>query len=576
MQRPVLPFPALFRALCLVLPASLLAGTAHAAGEPQAMSALGAYLAGGDAVRQSDYGAAADFLAQALKADPDNVELLRNMVMVVVGQGKQEDAVALARRLAAQDKQSPIANLVLALADVRSAKLNDADAALAALPRAGINNLLVPLARGWIAAGKKDAAAADEALKPLGDITTFASLYQLHRGLIADFLGNRDQAAEAYKAVTDVDPVPSWRTVSLIGGFEERRGDGAAAKALYDGFQERNPDSQLLDASFARLKSGQKPPPPVANAAQGIGEALFDIGSVIQRERPGSELAMVYTRLAAWMRPDSAMIKMLLGDVLETENRLPEAIAVFKSIDAKSPFSWAARQHVALGRDAEGDTEGAIAELKAMAAEQPGRIESLADLGDLLRNKQRFAEAVTAYDQAIQRLGKAERRHWSLFFDRGIAEDRSKQKDKAETDLQKALELEPEQPYVLNYLGYSWVDEGKNLDRAKQMIARAVELRPQDGEIVDSLGWANYRLGDYPESVKHLERAVELRPQDATINDHLGDAYWQVGRKIEAQFQWRRALALDTENELRDTIEKKLANGLPAKPAEVPPTAAKP
>jgi tetratricopeptide (TPR) repeat protein len=571
MQRSVLPFPALL----LALPLALGAGTAHAAGETPAMSALGAYLAGGDAARQSDYTAAADFLAQALKADPDNVELLRNMIMVVIGQGKQEDAVTVAKRLAAADKQSPIANLVLALSDVRGGKLGDADGILTALPRAGINNLLVPLARGWIAAGKKDAPAADEALKPLGDIATFASLYHLHRGLIADFLGERDQAAEAFKAMLDVDSVPSWRTVSVIGGFDERQGDMAAAKALYDGFQERNPDSQLLDQSYARLKAGQKAPPPVANAAQGIGEALFDIGSVIQRERPGSELAMVYTRLAAWMRPDSAMIKMLLGDILETENRLPESIAVFKSVDPKSPFGWAARQHVAIGKDAEGDTEGAIADLKAMAAEQTGRIESLADLGDLLRNKQRFPEAVTAYDQAIARLPNPDKRHWALFFDRGIAEDRSNQKDKAEADLQKALELEPEQPYVLNYLGYSWVDEGKNLDRAKQMIARAVALRPQDGEIVDSLGWANFRLGDYPEAVTHLERAVELRPQDATINDHLGDAYWQVGRKLEAQFQWRRALGLDTENELRDAIEKKLANGLP-KPAEMPPTAAKP
>ena len=575
MQRSHPPSRALLRTAFLALAACLVGGTAEAAGEVKPMSALGAYLAGGDAVRQSDYASAAEFLAQALKADPDNVELLRNMVMVVIGQGKQEEAAALARRLAAQDKQSPIANLVLALAEVRAGKLADADAALKGLPRAGINNLLVPLARGWIAAGRKDSAGAYEALKPLGDISTFASLYQLHRGMIADFLGDRETAADAYTAVQSSDPVLSWRTVSVIGGFDERRGSPAAAKALYDGFLERNPDSQLLDQSLARLKSGQKAPPPVTNAQQGIGEALFDIGTVIQRERPGSELAMVYTRLAAWMRPDSPMTKMLLGDVLETEQRIPEAIAVFKSIDPKSPFGWSARQHVALGRDANGDTEGAISELKAMAAEQPTRIDALADLGDLLRNKQRFAEAVTAYDQAIARLKNPDKRHWSLFFDRGIAEDRSNQKDKAEADLQRALELSPDQPYVLNYLGYSWVDSGKNLDRAKQMIAKAVDLRPQDGEIVDSLGWANFRLGDYGEAVKYLERAVELRPQDATINDHLGDAYWQVGRKIEAQFQWRRALGLDTDNEIRDSVEKKLANGLP-KPPEVPATAAKP
>ena len=128
-----------------------------------------------------------------------------------------------------------------------------------------------------------------------------------------------------------------------------------------------------------------------------------------------------------------------------------------------------------------------------------------------------------------------------MFYFRGICYERSKQWPQAEADLKKALQLYPDQPLVLNYLGYSWIDQGVNLDEGMNMIRRAVEQRPDDGYIVNSLGWANFRIGNYDEAVKELERAVELKPDDPTINDHLGDAYWRVGRVLEARFQWSHA-----------------------------------
>src|SRR5262249_17865161 len=151
-----------------------------------------------------------------------------------------------------------------------------------------------------------------------------------------------------------------------------------------------------------------------------------------------------------------------------------------------------------------------------------------------------FAEAVTAYDEAIRHAGAdglPER--WTLYYDRGVALERSGQWQRAESDLQRALELKPEQPLVLNYLGYSWIDRGGSLERGLKMLEKAVELRPEDGYIIDSLGWAHYRLGDYAAAVQYLEKATELVPEDPTINDHLGDAYWQTGRLVEARYQWR-------------------------------------
>ena len=256
--------------------------------------------------------------------------------------------------------------------------------------------------------------------------------------------------------------------------------------------------------------------------------------------------------------------------MLSTQNKAEESLAVLAEIPAASPYYSSARLRSAINLDTLERTDEAIAQLRTMAAEQSDSVGAEVQLGDLLRSKKRFAEAVAAYDEAIHR---AEGAHlperWSLFYDRGVALERSGQWQRAETDLSHALELKPDQPLVLNYLGYSWIDRGENLDRGLKMIEKAVELRPEDGYIVDSLGWAHYRMGDYDGAVQHLEKAIELVPQDPTINDHLGDAYWQSGRLNEARFQWRRALQLGPqENEIKP-IEEKLESGLKT-PAPTP------
>ena len=183
-------------------------------------------------------------------------------------------------------------------------------------------------------------------------------------------------------------------------------------------------------------------------------------------------------------------------------------------------------------------------------------------LGNILRARKAFDDAPTVYSKGIANIANPERPNWLIFYFRGICYERDKKWDQAEADLKQALKLFPDQPHVLNYLGYSWIDQGINLDEGMKMIRRAVEQRPDDGYIVDSLGWAYYRLGNYEEAVKHLERAVELKPEDPTINDHLGDAYWKTGRTLEANFQWSHARDLKPEPEELVKIKQKLASGL--------------
>ena len=202
-------------------------------------------------------------------------------------------------------------------------------------------------------------------------------------------------------------------------------------------------------------------------------------------------------------------------------------------------------------------------ELETLAQEYPWSPLPLAQEGDVLRSKNRFADAVQAYDRALARVQAPTRNVWPLFYSRGISEERSHQWNRAEADLKRALELAPEQPFVLNYLAYSWADQGRHLTEARQMLERAVEQRPNDGAIIDSLGWVLLREGDTADAIKSLEHAAELEPEDATINGHLGDAYWAAGRRREAQFQWRRALVMNPDPEEATALESKLHDALP-------------
>jgi tetratricopeptide (TPR) repeat protein len=254
----------------------------------------------------------------------------------------------------------------------------------------------------------------------------------------------------------------------------------------------------------------------------------------------------------------------MISGLYEQYQLIPKAIAALGKIGPSSPLYWQARLRIAALDAQQEKFDQAVTRLRALVAEKPDRIDAALTLADLLRGKERYAEAVQAYDTAIQRLHNIEERHWSVFFGRGIVLERLKQWPKAEQDMKKALELSPEQPHVLNYLGYSWIDQGLHLDSGMKMLERATELRPDDGAITDSVGWAFYRLGQYDKAVEWLERAIEQKSDDATITEHLGDAYWHVGRLREARFQWERALNQKPDKDRLPLIKDKLANGLSA------------
>jgi tetratricopeptide (TPR) repeat protein len=540
-----------------------------AAPMPVGWSLTGNYLAGRHAHLERRLDIAADRLLEALSKDPDNIDLMRRTFSVNAAEGRFPLAAELARKLVAKDATDPLAAYAVAADDMRAGDYKAAADRLAALSKGGLNQLIVPLLQTWALAGQN---RWDEALKTLDGFNGekgLAPLRHLHAALLNDLAGRMEAAEKEYRTVAAGQSELTLRFTELMGGFLERTGRTAEAKELYAKYQTQSGAGRHLGAVISSLKEGGKPRRDIDTAAVGAAESLFSIANLL-RQQGVREMALIFVRLALHLRPDYPVAQLLVGTLLEGDDRLEDANKVYRAVNPKSPFSWTARLRLATNLDGLDKTDEAVAVLRAMAAEDPKDPDPYVDLGDVLRSRERYAEAAEAYDRAVERLGPLETRHWGLLYARGIALERSRQWPRAEQDFLKALEFRPDQPQVLNYLGYTWVEQGRNLDQAQEMLRKAVRLKPHDGYIIDSLGWVYFRLGKYEAAVRELERAVELRPADPTINDHLGDAYWKVGRHQEARFQWRRSLGLGPEPEPRRETERKLKEGL-AEDAPTPP-----
>jgi tetratricopeptide (TPR) repeat protein len=530
---------------------------ANLAGTP-----FGAYLAGRHAQEERDYGAAASWFEMALKTDPQSPELISRTFDMEAQAGRFEQARPLAEQALKLDSSDAVADLVLLIDRVKAGDWPAALARAQALPDDGLHRYVGPVARAWTQMAIGNLAAADLALQDLDKFNGFAPLKYFQLGLLYEFAGKPDKAEEYYKKTLDTTGQLNWRLTDAMANFYQRHGRPDQADALYKRFIKENTGSELAESVLA-TKRVATPPPLVASAEDGLAEGLFDLASVVNQPET-TDLALLYDRSALDLRPHLAVAQLLLADILSGEDKPQESLVVLAGIPPNSVYAWSAQLRMAANLETVGRIDEAVAELRVMAAKEPGRASAEIQLGDLLRGQKRFPEAADAYSEAIRRLKAAGTApHWSLYYSRGIAFERSDQWNLAEADLEHALELKPDQPLVLNYLGYSWIDRGQKLQRGLQMIEKAVALRPEDGYIVDSLGWAHYRLGDYASAVEYLEKALELVPDDPTINDHLGDAYWKSGRTTEARYQWRQALQFKPDKEDIKPIEAKLDSGLP-------------
>ncbi len=529
----------------------------------QTASVYGNYLAGHFANRQQDLEAAARYMSEALTRRPESPELLRRTFLLRASIGDMDRALSLARRMPGSTAEHGAATVLRTLAAVRAGELDQARRVLGELPGRGLGELVAPLLGSWIALAEGNSPDNVADLSGLDGIQGIDLLQQVHAALIHDLSGRREAARKAFDAATADTDVLSLRLVWLAANFYARIGEPERALGLMDTYLKRNPGSTTAKLIRRRLDAAESPGRLVDNAEQGLAEALFNIAGLLNQQG-ATDLGLLYARLSLYMHPDFDFGQMLLGEVLQNQDRSAAAITAYRGVSEESPFRYVARLRMASALQRLNRPGEAIAALTAIADAQPARHEPYYRMGNVHRSEENFAAAATAYRKALDRLGETEARHWRLHYFLGIALERTDRWDAAEAQFKRALALKPEQPYVMNYLAYSWVEQEKNLDQAQKMLQQAVDQRPEDGFIVDSMGWVYYRLGHYEKAVRYLERAVELRPNDAVINDHLGDAYWKVGRRREARFQWHRALSLDPDAEVQARIERKLDTGLNA------------
>ena len=535
--------------LCLLSACAAADPTAGVDRTPASYGASGDYLAGRFELSQGDFGEAATYLLKASADNPDDQDLLLQAFIACVNAGRPE-TVQLARRLPANQ----VAQMVLANNAAKSGDWARAVERFRAMPRDGVMQLLQPLLLAWASQGAGDTDQALATLRPLLENPRYRPIVALHAGMIAD-IANRPMVAAAlyHQAEADMGD-QSPRTALILASWHARSGQLAEAEGILGRMAAAVPEASIaLPGMIASLDKR-----PVARALDGMAEAYATFAAALRSQQTG-EFAMIMSRLALDVKPDAATARLMAADIQANARHLDIALSLLdRAARTDDPIAPIIRLRHAAVLEQAGRTDEALREVEQIGRDYPDGSLPDQELGDLLREKQRFPEAVGAYDRVIARIRQPAPGDWVIFYSRGIAYERTGQWARAEADFNHALELSPDQPSVLNYLGYAWADMGRNLDQAREMIQRAAARRPNDGAITDSLGWVLFRQGNVAEATQMLERAVGLEPEDPTITTHLGDAYWATGRKIEAQYQWRRALTLNPTPEDAAKLEAKI------------------
>ena len=562
------------KSLIVSLLTCLLATPALAESKPDEPLATGSslagnYLAARIAATDKDTESAVAFYRKAIALDPDNVDLKLKAFLNFVANGDFAEGVLLGNEISKAGESPEIVSLILAVDDLRKKSWNSAENKLDKDWRSALDRLMAGLVVGWVKAGQNDIQAALAKIDSLQGPAWFDLFVQYHGGLIALAGGDakesvkRLETAFANRAGGQAANETYIRVIGALAYAHWKAGDkNKSAEMVAEGLrlQPQNPVFELMQAN---VKADKAPEFGVKSAQRGAAEVFLNLGTAINKEG-GQQFARIYMQLASTLAQSDDAVVTELAELFDNQGMLLRANNLFDRIQPDSPYYRIARLEKALNLDELEQLDEAKAELDRLLESGPDDLIAHLSYGAVLARHEKFGDAIGIYQRIIDRIEKPERFHWNLFYRQGIAYERTKQWPLAEASFKKALELYPNQPSVLNYLGYSWVDMNINLQEGLDMIRKAVDLRPNDGYMVDSLGWAYFRLKRYEESVVEMERAVELRPGDPTINDHLGDAYWRAKRRLEATFQWQHALALEPPEADIRRIEEKLEHGLDA------------
>lgn len=524
-------------------------------------SVTGAYLAGQQALQDLRTDEAARYLYQAAQADWQNPVLVERAFIAFAADGQIGQAASTAKHLLELDPSNEMAELVVASEALKERRYDAAERQLGAIGQDSFTGITASILRSWALVGGNRKAEADAMLDSLGQ-TGLNDFLVFHRALMAQVAGETEEAIDLAAQAFEAEPYVA-RIVEVYARVLANAGRFDEARDVIAEFEGQGLSHPIVTLVREQIEAGQRPGIFASNVQVGAAEMFHGIGVALSRD--GSlDLALVFLRVGLYLDPNADVISLALGELLDAAGQHDAASRIYDGVPVTSAMKPTAVVRIAQNLDAQGDRAEALRRLGNIVATRPDDLDAVSVYGDMLRYDEQYPEAAAAYSKALAITGGDHPTDWRFFYVRGIAYERAKQWPEAETDFLRALELNPDQPAVLNYLGYSWIDQDMHLTEALAMIQKAVEAQPQDGYIVDSLGWAFYKLGRIDEAVQTLERAVLLRPNDPELNDHLGDAYWTAGRKLEARFQWNVAAAMDEDGHVKERVARKLANGLTA------------
>lgn len=525
----------------------------------------GTYLAGRVAHIRQNYDLAADYYIKSLNLGLERTDVLSSTYLLLASEGRIDEAAAYALKAREQGDTS---NLIAFILMAQSMKQNDFDGALKSLSElkdSPLNNAVIPLFEAWILTASFKETETIQKLDVLKKDKALLSLYHLHKGMIYDYLGDSDKAFDEFETLINDEQLPlSFRSLQVVGNFYLRYGHKDKIVEIAQKYFTQNNETPMLKDL---VESFEKADPAQVNKLidspqKGLAEAVFNIGTLFRGAQ--NEVAQLFTSLVLYLNPDFEVARVSMADLYEQAHRYSKATEEYLKIDASSPAHFVAQLKAAENYSVQKKDDKAYALLLKLLDKYPNNEQITFRLGELCRTTKKYDEAVSYYEKTLENLGDDSKSKWPVYYALGISLERQGKWNEAELIFKKALKASSRHPYILNYLGYSWIERGVNSNQALYMIFEAHRKDPTDGHIIDSVGWALYKMGKYKDAAKVLERASEYLPTNAVVFDHLGDAYWQSGRKDEARYQWQHALKASEDKEDLDeaNVLQKINNGM--------------
>ena len=537
----------------------------HAVLKTDSSSVLGNYLIADYARREYAFDQTINAYHKALQIAPETPQIMREYLDMLAILGRYDHALPIARK-ALQAGFSYRAALITIYA--HAMQNQNYASALQQTENAQwrqLSSLEGKVMRCWALVGNGRYAEARNLAANFGAQKYTQDLGQYVTALIALLAGDHEQTENLFAEIlAQNDHAMRDQAILAYVGYLQKQGQEEKVTILLRSLQQASLEVFRAAADTAiyqeKLVVATKFAP-IDNPLAGLAHTIQNIALLIAQSR-NPQHASEYLHLARYLLPAMASNYLYLAELADDVGNFALAENLYAQIKPDHYLYRTAQLRIARMINSQERSEEAISLLRQLHRREPRNGDAIRVIGDIFRGQEKFIQAAQAYEESFTLLGPIKPEHWALYYLRGITYERSHRFPLAQKDFLTALSLKKDQPLVLNYLGYSWLDQGVHLQKALDMVHKAALLRPKDGYIADSVGWGYYRLANYPEAVRYLEQAILLTPGDATINDHLGDAYWRSGRDREAKFQWDHALTFLEDESKRKLIERKIEIGL--------------